>query len=89
MPGIGGMFGGDRSILPGTIGVGIPAPGGPPIGMPIGFICTLSIGMLLLIILCAAYKLPGGAMLYGAAICTGVPYGPSTPGTIGGPKLLP
>jgi hypothetical protein len=73
MPGIGGIPGG-ASIPPGgIIGFGIIDPGGPPIGIPPGCCCTMFNGTLLLIIRAAAYGLPGGEYLYGAAIGTFVP----------------
>jgi hypothetical protein len=58
--------------------------------MPLaGFICTALSGTLFCIIMRAWYSLAGGAWLYGPDIGTPAPLGPTTPGTIGGPKPLP
>jgi hypothetical protein len=84
-PGIAGTPGGEIKPPGGIIVFGMVMPGGPLSGMPAGFCCTMCIGMLLFIIAMAAHWLSGGADEYGAAIGIFVPYGPSTPGTVGGP----
>ena len=87
---------GPGPIGPGPIGPGpmpdIPLGRGTPAGdmIPPGFICVILSGTELLMIRFACQALTGGAKdEYGGAMPTGVPYGPSRPGTTGGPKLRP